>query len=107
MRDALTEGGLARVILVDMDRIEIAGQTGKQHEVGFADGLGKFRALADLEEGFDTHVRLALFTAPPAVDRDATTAAAAACWRCRERASSIRVGIAAHPSFSCSARSSA
>ena len=44
MRDAFSERGLPRVILVDMDRIEIAGQPGKQDEIGLADGLGEFRA---------------------------------------------------------------
>ena len=55
MRDAFSERRLTRVILVDMDRVEIPGQPGKEDEIGLSDGLGEFRALADLEEGFDAH----------------------------------------------------
>src|SRR6185295_9642666 len=116
MRDAFAECRRPREILVDMDRVEIAGQAGKQHQIGFADGLGEFRVLADLEEGFDAHLLClfllehdlfrkpvstfrdhALFTAPLPADRDAMTAAAAACWRYHGRASSIQGGTAAHP----------
>src|SRR3954462_6037216 len=53
MGDAPAERAGFGVFLVDVDRIEIAGQPGEQDDVGLGDGFREGRGLADAEVAFD------------------------------------------------------
>src|SRR3569832_2253709 len=55
MGDAPAERAGFGVFLVDVDRVEVAGQAREQHDVGLRDRLGEGRGLADNKVAFDHH----------------------------------------------------
>src|SRR5947208_3224075 len=76
MRDAPSEDGRARVLLVDVNRIEIAADRAEHRDIRLRHRLGEFSRLADFHEPLRRHAGPARRVHQP---RNALTAVRVGC----------------------------